>query len=198
LAVALAGILANLAWAEMPASSDRGAALSPLASIYNSVDTSVSITLTPGVAASLTYTDPQGLPTRLDFPAGAAVVTTTITFMPDLLTSPRPDFIPSGHAFDLLASRDNALDKSFAFNALVTVTVHYSDTDVPVTSERFLSLYWWSGNDWRDAAQTCALPQSYTRDEIGNVIGVGVCEIGQFGLFASYRLYLPYISRAAP
>lgn len=154
----------------------------------------VSVTLIPGVATSLIYTDAQGQPTSLDFPANAATQTITITLIPALMTSPRPDFVPGGHAFVLFASRGGMLDKSFKFNAPVTTAVHYSDGDVqPVKSEDLFHLYWWSGNDWQNAERTCAPTSPYMHDEINNVISTAICYPGQFGLFAVYPVYLPLI-----
>ncbi len=158
--------------------------------------TPVSITLTPGIGASLIYTDTQALPTLLDFPANAVTRTTTILLTPELLTSPRSDFIFAGHAFGLLAMQSGQLNKGFIFNAPVTVTITYSDKDVQkVPSEDQLILYWWSGFDWRDAASTCIPASAYSREPTHNRISIPICYPGAFGLFATYQIYIPVIRR---
>jgi hypothetical protein len=155
-----------------------------------------SITLTPGIASSLLYTDTQNLPTRLDFPADAVVQTTTIEFAPALWTSPKPNFIFAQHAFVLIASRDGALDKSFTFNAPVTVTISYSDADIQTAAdESRLTIYWWTGNDWRDATYECDPMSSYYRDLTANTISVPICQLGQLGLYSTHQIYLPFIAR---
>lgn len=158
---------------------------------------SVSVTLTPGVAVSLIYTDSQGLPTILDFRANAVAQTTTIEFVPELMTSPWAYFISGGHDFVLFACLDGVLDKGFAFSAPATVTIHYGDALGAVADESLFSLYWWSGNDWRNAAGTCVPSSSYVQDETNNTITTAICYPGQFGLFAAHRIYLPLIARAA-
>jgi hypothetical protein len=155
-----------------------------------------SITLTPGIASSLLYTDTQGLPTRLDFPADAVVQTTTIEFAAALWTSPKPNSIFAQHAFVLVASRDGEVDKSFAFNAPVTVTISYSDADIQkAADESRLTVYWWTGNDWRDAAYECDPTSSYYRDLTANIISVPICQPGQLGLYSTHQIYLPFITR---
>ena len=156
----------------------------------------ISITLTPGLVASLVYTDAQGLPTQFDFPGNAITQTTTIILTPELLTSPRPDFILTGHAFELVASHDGQLDKAFVFSAPVTVTVRYSNNDVQtVPNEDQLTLYWWSGYDWLDAVNTCSPASFYIREPNDNRISISFCSPGQLGLFATNKIYLPIVFR---
>lgn len=155
-----------------------------------------SITLTPGVASSLLYTDTQGLPMRLDFPADAVVQTVTINFAAALWTSPDPYLIFAQHAFVLVASRDEALDKGFTFNAPVTVTISYSDADIHTAAdESRLTVYWWTGNDWRNAAYECDPMSSYYRDLAANIISIPICQPGQLGLYSTYQISLPLIAR---
>jgi len=166
---------------------------------YTYLTSATFITLTPGTAATLIYTDAQGSPTWLDFPANAVVQTTTITLIPELATGPRPDFVFGQHAFNLLASRDGMLVKDLSFNVPVTVTMYYTDTDVQsMPDESLFKLYWWSGWDWRDAGHTCVPESAYAHDVTNNVINTAICDPGQYGLFATYSTYLPLIFRTAP
>jgi hypothetical protein len=62
------------------------------------------ITVTAGSRATLAYTDTQGLPTTLVFPASAFSQTTTMALTPTIVFPPaRLGF--TGHAFDLAAYR---------------------------------------------------------------------------------------------
>jgi hypothetical protein len=79
------------------------------------------------------------------------------------------------------------------FERPVTVTIEYSDLDVSqITAENELALLWWDGGQWVDATGTCLPATSYERDLVNNVISVGVCRTGLFGLFGEgNRVYLP-------
>jgi hypothetical protein len=156
----------------------------------------MSITLTPGIASSLLYTDTQGLPTQLDFPANTAIQTTTINFAAALWTSPDPNLIFAQHAFVLVASRDGAVDLNFTFSAPVTVTISYSDADIQTAAdESRLTVYWWTGHGWRDAAYGCNPTSSYYRNLTANIISVPICDVHQFGLYSTHQIYLPLIAR---
>ena len=158
----------------------------------------VTVTLTPGVATHLVYTNTQGQTTSLNFPANAATQITAITLVPELMTAPRSDFISGELAFVLFAYQDGTLNKGFIFNAPVTVTVHYSSSIESIADESLFSLYWWSGNVWRNAAQTCDPMSPYAQDEINNTIITAICYPGQFGLFGTHPVYLPLVVRPIP
>ena len=119
----------------------------------------VSVTLIPGLAANLMYTDSQGSITQLDFPANAVTQTTTIALDIDQRTSPIPEFIWTGHLFHMLAFQNGDLNKGFNFEAPITITLEYSDSDIlGVPHEDWLKLYWWSGSNWIDSVSTCTPP----------------------------------------
>lgn len=154
----------------------------------------ITVNVSPGLATSLIYTDAQGLATQLDFPPNATTQTTTIALTPELLTSARPDFISTGHALELVAFQNGDLNKGFVFNAPVTITINYSDNDVQrIPSEDRLTLYWWSGFEWRDAIKTCQPAASYLREPTYNRVSLSICYPGCFGLFSTFQMYLPVI-----
>ncbi len=64
----------------------------------------------------------------------------------------------------------------------ITITIHYSDSDVQGLDEDDLRLYRWSGSQWEDATNTCSPPSAYTRDLDANVLQIPVCRLGQFAL----------------
>lgn len=154
----------------------------------------VSITLASGLEARLTYTDTQGLPTSLDFPPDAVTQTTTVALTPTL-ASGGTGYAFAGHAFELAAYQGGSLQSGFTFGGPVTVTVHYSDSDVrTVTDEERLALWWRNGGEWQDAAQTCEPTSSYSRDVANNALSVPICHLSLFGFFGpTQQVYLPLI-----
>jgi hypothetical protein len=159
----------------------------------------VSTTLTPGVAASLTYTDTQGLPTTLDFPADAVTQTTTV-FLTPTVASRQAGYAFAGHAWELAAYRGGELQPGLVFSAPVSVTLHYSDEDVRVvTDELELALWWRLDGGWQDATQTCDPATAYDRNAAGNVLSLPVCRVGGFALFGPTReMYLPAMYHLGP
>jgi len=163
----------------------------------------VSTTLTFGsgttsLPTSLTFTDTQNLPTRFDFPAGVVAQLTTLVVQPTLATG-KSGFTFTGHAFELAAYREGSAQLDFVFDTPVTVTISYSEADVRVVSnEQELALWWWDGDEWQDAAQTCS-QTSYIRDTENNSFGVAICRSGRFALFGpTNQLYLPLIAAERP
>lgn len=156
---------------------------------------SVTITLMPGLAARLIYTDAQGLTTQFDFPANTVTETMVVDAQFVQAAAPRADFISTGHAFVLYALRNSNLDKGFSFGAPVTVTIQYSDNDIHGMNEKGLMLYWWSGWNWRYSTLTCTPPLPYHHDSSNNVISLAICELGQHGLFSTWQSYAPLVMR---
>lgn len=162
------------------------------------ISTTLKMSGTASIATRLIYTDTQGLTTTLDFPAGSVPQTTTIILTPTLATG-ETGFAFACHAFELEAYQDGSLQSGLIFSTPVTVTIHYSDDDVrAVTGESELALWWWTGSEWRDVAQTCDPASTYTRDATNNMLKVPICHLSLFGLFgpgSSHRIYLPLVLR---
>jgi hypothetical protein len=152
------------------------------------------ITLTPGVIATLAYTEPNGASIEAVFPADVLSQTTTIILTPTLAAGGIDRWF-TGHAFDL--ATPISLRPDLAFNAPVTITIHYIDRDVSVVSdEAALQLAWWDGAQWIDAASTCSPVSSYTRDTTANILSVPVCGTGGYALFGpTHQLHLPALRR---
>ena len=150
------------------------------------VPVSTQLTLGSGAAslpASLTYTDPQGNAFDFAFPAGAVSQPTEIILTP----IPRPTDDGPTHfkyAFELAALQNKQLDPGFPFNQPVTVSVHYNDDSLGgAADEAQLTLRWWTGDGWRDAAQTCDPGSTYIRDTEANTFQVAICHLSQFSPF---------------
>ena len=158
----------------------------------------VSMTLRPALAATLTYTDTQGLPTRLEVPAGAVDLFATLQLTPTLATAD-PGYAFTGHAFildiDMNTSPTNAWLPNFTFNSPIQVTIQYSAADTQVISDMdALTLGWRTTGGWQDAAQTCDPPSVYTRDLQNKTITISICKTGTFALVGpTHSYYLPLV-----
>ncbi|MDY7077986.1 MAG: hypothetical protein SXV54_13810, partial [Chloroflexota bacterium] len=159
----------------------------------------VSVTVEPGTGVTLVYTDPQGLPTTVEVPAGAVTDTTTIVYTP--VPSPTESITTglrfANHAFDLEAYRNDVLLPDFTFEQPVTVTVHYSDDDVAGLDEDTLTLYYWDGSAWVDAATTCDPDSIYDRHPLDNWFAVSICHLTRWGAYGTeisqYPIFLPIV-----
>jgi hypothetical protein len=98
-----------------------------------------------------------------------------------------------GHAFELDAYRGDLLLPGLTFSVPVTITLHYTDTDVAGLDEDRLVLEYWNGSTalWEDAA--CGL---YDRYPGANWLAVPICHLSRFALFGKgYMVYLPVVLR---
>jgi hypothetical protein len=156
----------------------------------------VSLTLTPGVSATLRYTDTQGLVAKWEFPSTAVTTHTTVVVEPQLPVA-WVAMVVAGHAWGLRGSRGGALLPDFRFAAPVKVTVTYSDQDIwVVTDERQLWLAQQATPGWKDATEQCAGQPAYTRDVHANTLVGTLCTTGLFALMGpTHQVYLPRISR---
>lgn len=83
------------------------------------------------------------------------------------LLSPASDWVPCG----------------LTFGKPVTITIRYSEDDIDcVTDESSLRLYYWAGNQWDDAANTCIPSSTYITDTVGNVLGLPICHLTEFAI----------------
>ena len=156
----------------------------------------VSLELMPGMTATLSYTDSQGLPTQLIFPDNAVTETTTIMLTPTL-ASADAGLTFAGHAFDSMVYQNGNAQANFTFGAPVTATIHYSELDMRLVSdENELALRWWNANGWLDATTTCTPASTYIRDIANNTLSIPICHLGRYALFGpTNQLFLPYVAR---
>ncbi len=169
--------------------------------VIGSLET-VTATVTPTEGITLVFTDPQGLTTTAEVPAGAVTETIELRFTP--VPSPTEPITGelrfANHAFDLDAYRGGVLVPGFVFERPVTITIHYSDVDVAGLDESTLALYYWQwhigGGAWIDAATTC--PADYVRRPDRNWLRLPICHLSRFGVMgygAHYDIYLPLVMR---
>ncbi len=140
-------------------------------------------------------TDTSDLTTTIEIPARAVTETTTIVYtsLPTITGAPSPIFAFAGHALSLEAYRNDVLILGFTLEEPITVTIEYSDEDVEGLVEDELTLWYWNGSTWTDAA--CG---DYDRDLEANVIRVAVCHLSDFALFGEEEtvVYLPIIVKS--
>jgi hypothetical protein len=150
----------------------------------------VSTVVATNTQTVLSYLDVRGFQTSFVFAPGTVSQTTAVTVTPVFLGGGGNLFF-AGHGFDLDANQGGS--PLGEFYGPVTITIAYSDLDIQdVTAEGELRLLWWDGMNWVDAAETCSPASVYTRDVVNNMISIGVCRSGRFGLFGEgNRVYLP-------
>ncbi len=176
-----------------------------LAEVYLTPPGPVSIDLTPDTAAELNYTDPIGVVRHIYFPADTFPQPTTMVLWPTLAPG-LAGFVAIGNGFELEAYQAGTMQPNLTLDAPLEVSYYYSchpsyicDHDqhvATVTDENQLTLWWWNGSAWQDAAETCDPSSNYDRDLDNNILTVGVCQTGQYVLVGpTHQVYLPVIFR---
>ncbi len=153
----------------------------------------ITATIEPGLASDVVYYDVQDLPTQLHLPVGTVTNSSVLEITPTLSLGTVDDEF-AGHAFRLNITNDG--ENSGEFLEPVDITISYSDLDIRyIAAENQLWLRWWSGGEWRDAAESCSPVSIYQRQLADNVISVAVCGVGEFSLMGpANRVYLPIMS----
>ncbi len=139
-----------------------------------------------------------GAGAQVQVPAGGVTQEITLHYQPLSAVADDPGFSFSGLAFDLTAYDSNGSPiGGFAFAVPVTVTLAYTDEDVAGQDEDRLTLKYWTGSAWEDAASG-----AYARDPERNTVSVTIGHLSRFGLFSpqvappsSTGIYLPLIVR---
>jgi len=155
------------------------------------------ITITPSAASTLVYTSTSSLVTTIDLPANSVTATTMLSYTAMPTATAPAGFGFAGLAFSLDASQNGTRLDGFAFAHPINITVQYGDTDIAGMIEPSLTLNYWNGTAWVDAATTCAPPSVYQRAPEINRFSVAVCHLTQFGVFGipQSTLRLPLVRR---
>ena len=138
----------------------------------------LSVTVNQDSGGTLIYTDTQGSPTVVKVPAGAVTDTTTLVYTPIQTSTAPSGFTFASHAFDLVAYRDGLPLPSFAFEKPVTVTIHYSESDVAEMDEETLKLRFWDGSGWSSDGITLV-----ERNTAQNYVVFTIAHLSEFALF---------------
>lgn len=157
------------------------------------------VRITPTTGGVFTYTDPQGKNTVINVPSGAVAATTDLLYTPLSAMASPAGFAFAGHAFALEAYRDGVLQPAFAFAQPINITIHYSLEDVAVvTDPTALTLMYWNGATWVDAATTCTPRSVYDRHPDWQWLSVPVCHLSRFALFGpTHAIHLPLALHSA-
>jgi hypothetical protein len=123
--------------------------------------------------------------------------TILLAYVDTNVASPATSYTFAGHAFQLEAYHDGVLLSDQTFGVPVTITLHYTETDVAKTDESALQLLFWNAGSgkWDDASTTCAPPSSHDRHPNENWLAVPICHLSRFALFGQRRLYMPVVLR---
>jgi hypothetical protein len=151
----------------------------------------------PGLfeSVTLTYTDTQGLPTDIVYPAAVVTFTTQVT-----VTAANPPGFPDGtryaaHAFTVSAERDGRPVRGIDFAWRAAVTIRYSDADAwAITDEVALDLVRLDGRSWATARAGCGDDLATTVDPAANVIETFLCRAGTYAVVGPTRqVVLPLV-----
>jgi hypothetical protein len=153
-------------------------------------------TFSPGIGGTIVFTNPYNLSASIQVPGDALEGTTTFTYtnVPEP-TQSQGDLAFAGRAFNLDASAD------LAAGGGVTVTLEYDPEDLleaAIADVKDLRLFYWTGSDWDDVANTCTPASSYDYDTMAKTVTVRVCHLSSFGLFSTetgFDIYLPLVLR---
>ena len=155
----------------------------------------VSATVIPEGETSLVFSDPLGTTSSLQAPAGAAPVGTTLYLGPLPGLSPLSGFGLIGHVLELSAQREDARQVGMRFRAPVTWTITYEEEQLrTITDEDEIGLYWWDGELWAPAGETCTPAAMPDHDPANNLLTVQVCATGRYALLGSTsQVFLPFL-----
>ncbi len=92
------------------------------------------------------------------------------------------------------ARGNNKSDDEYGFDS---GAAYYADADVNKVDEQTLTLDYWDGSRWVDAATTCTPVVAYERHPAENWLAVPICHLSEFALLGQrvHRVYLPLIVR---
>ncbi len=150
----------------------------------------------PSEGGKIAFTAADGATVTIEVPAGAVTEPTQLAYGSVLtVTAPPTGFTFAGRAFKLDAYRGDALCSGLVFRKPITVTIHYTASDVSGLDENTLELRYWDGDEW--AADGITLVE---RDIADRRLVVQIGHLTTFATFATqqqqetrHRVYLPLI-----
>jgi ABC-type amino acid transport substrate-binding protein len=151
--------------------------------------------ISPTTESVLVYTDTKQSTTVIRIPRGAVTETTLLAYAAVNTATAPSGFMFAGRAFELDAYQNGMMSPGFTFSVPVTVTMHYSETDLVGMSETTLRLFYRDDNTsrWEDVTTTCVPPSVYDRQPDENSLTIPICHLSKFALFGQHRMYLPLV-----
>jgi peptide/nickel transport system substrate-binding protein len=155
------------------------------------------VLVTPENTTTLTYTGSDGSSTTVDVPTGAVSNSLLLRLEPTQATNLPENMGSSGNDFDLNAIVDGETLQNFTFNQPVSITVKYTDDGIRFLNEDSLGLYYWDGETWVPAAQTCQPTGATQHDLSSNTLVTEICHLTRFALLAERYsvVFLPALDR---
>lgn len=155
----------------------------------------ISAELFPGVAATLTFNDTQGLPTTLHLPAGAVDEALTLVVQP-VIPSSVAGYAPAAHAVVLSVLRAGLPLPDYTFLQPITLSLTYSAADLGGRAAQELLILWQRQSQWVEAPASCTPPTAYTRDLSANRLALDICAVGPYQLMTfAPVIFLPVALR---
>ena len=154
--------------------------------------------ISPTTETILVYTNTKQCSTVIHIPRGAVTETTLLAYTAVNTATAPSGFVFASRAFELDAYQNGMFSPGFTFNVPVTVTMHYTETDLVGMDETTLRLYYWNNNtsQWEDVATTCVPHSAYDRHPNENWLTITICHLSKFALFGQHRIYLPLVLRS--
>ena len=151
--------------------------------------------ISPNDESVFVYTDTKQCSTAIHIPRGAVSETTVLAYTAANTATAPSGFVFASRAFELDAYRNGMVSPGFTFNVPVTVTMHYSETDLAGLDETTLRVFYWnsSTSQWEDVATTCTPHSAYDRHPNENWLAITICHLSKFALFGQHRMYLPLV-----
>lgn len=149
-----------------------------------------TVTVQPGQAATMSYTDPNGGKVTVQIPAGAVDQPTTFVYDNQATPSRPVSFQFAGRSFTLTAFRNNSALDGLTFLQPVTLVIEYTDADVAGIDENTLVLFFYDEDNgsWSQEGITVV-----TRDPANNRITLQITHLTEFALGAIGPIYLPLV-----
>lgn len=151
-----------------------------------------TVTVQPGQAATMSYTDPNGGKVTVQIPAGAVDQPTTFVYFNQAAPSHQGRFQFAGRSFTLTAFRNNNALDGLTFLQPVTLVIEYTDADVAGVDEDSLLLFFYDEDNgaWSQEGITVV-----ARDPANNRITLQITHLTEFALGAIGPIYLPLVAR---
>ncbi|MCC6457785.1 MAG: VCBS repeat-containing protein [Caldilineaceae bacterium] len=163
--------------------------------IFHALAQPVAATLLPNNETEISFTDTQGLRTRIIFPAGLGEDEVVVT--PVLPEEPN-GYLSTGHALEVALSSADANAQSSAMGQddellPFTIEIKYNQADLQTLPDaKGLVLLWESPEGWVEANTTCSTPEPTLHNQTERLISTTTCAWGTYLLAApTDRLYMP-------
>lgn len=143
--------------------------------------------IVPKSGASLVYEATNGLPINFSIPNNTFSDQVTLMYT-KLPADTVGAFTFAGVSFDLSVLLNGVAVTTLA--RPITVFVEYDEADLAGKLESDLTLSYWNGTGWEDAA--CG---EYVRDYDLNYFSVPICHLSRFSVLGDLKYFLPFIGR---